>query len=110
VRNRRNASSGDSDGPQRVGRALDRLMGSLRAPSVDVLDSVFTKWPEIVGDEVAAHCRPLSIDGETLIIAADDSTWASELRWLENEVISRVAEVSKSQRISALNVRVARRK
>lgn len=85
-------------------------MGTLRAPPVDVLDSVFTKWPEIVGDDVAAHSRPLSIDGHTLIIAAEDSTWASELRWLENEVISRVAEVSKSDRISALNVRVARRK
>jgi len=110
VRDRTNANGGRNDGPQRLGRALDRLMGSLRAPSVDVLDSVFTKWPEIVGDDVAAHSRPLSIDGETLIVAAEDSTWASELRWLENEVIARVAEVSKSDRISALNVRVARRK
>ncbi len=105
-----NANSGDRGGPQRLGRALDRLMGTLRAPSVDVLDSVFTKWPEIVGDDVAAHSRPVSIDGHTLIVAADDPTWASELRWLENEVMSRVAEVSGSDRISALNVRVARRK
>lgn len=105
-----NAPRGEGQGPQRLGRALDRLMGTLRAPSVDVLDSVFTRWAEIVGDDVAAHSRPLSIDGETLVIAAEDPTWASELRWLENEVISRVAEVSGSDRISALNVRVARRK
>jgi predicted nucleic acid-binding Zn ribbon protein len=85
-------------------------MGSLRAPSVDVLDSVFTKWPEIVGDEVAAHSRPLSIDGSTLVVTVDDANWASELRWLENEVLSRVAEVSRSDRISRLTVRVARRK
>jgi predicted nucleic acid-binding Zn ribbon protein len=108
--NRSKANSGSGDGPQRLGRALDRLMGTLRAPSVDVLDSVFTRWPEIVGDDVAAHSRPLSIDGATLVIAAEDSTWASELRWLENEVIARVAEVSKSDQISTLNVRVARRK
>ena len=105
-----NAHSGDSGGPQRLGRALDRLMGTLRAPSVDVLDAVFTKWAEIVGEDVAAHSRPVSIDGHTLVVAAEDSTWASELRWLENEVVSRVAEVSKSDRVSALNVRVARRK
>ena len=96
--------------PQRLGRALDRLMGTLRAPSVDVLDSVFTRWPEIVGEGVAAHSRPLSIDGGTLVVTVDDANWASELRWLENEVLARVAEVSRSQRISALNVRVARRK
>jgi len=93
-----------------LGSALDRLMGTLRAPSVDVLDSVFTKWPEIVGDEVAAHSRPLSIEGHTLVVRVDDANWASELRWLENEVLSRVAEVSRSDRISALNVRVARHK
>ena len=100
----------DSGSPQRLGRALDRLMGTLRAPSVDVLDSVFNKWPEIVGVDVAAHSRPVSIDGETLVVAAQDSTWASEIKWLENEVISRVAEVSGSNRVSALNVRVDRRK
>lgn len=105
-----NAQRGRDDGPQRLGRALDRLMGTLRAPSVDVLDSVFTRWAEIVGDDVAAHTRPVSIEGETLVVATEDSTWASELRWLENEVVARVAEVSGSDRISALNVRVARRK
>lgn len=101
---------GRSEGPQRLGRALDRLMGTLRAPSVDVLDSVFTKWAEIVGEAVAEHSRPVTIDGETLVISAEDSTWASELRWLENEIIARVAEVSGSDRISTVNVRVQRRK
>ena len=105
----RSASNAEG-GPQRLGRALDRLMGTLRAPSVDVLDTIFNRWDEIVGEDVASHCRPLSIDGETLIIAAEDSTWASELRWLEKDVLARVAEVSKSDRISAVNVRVARRK
>ncbi len=97
-------------GPQRLGRALDRLMGTLRAPSVDVLDSVFTKWPEIVGDDVAAHSRPVSIDGDTLVVATHDPTWASELRWLENEVVKRLAEVSGSDRICKVSVRVERRK
>ena len=101
---------GDRSSPQRLGRALDRLMGTLRAPSVDVLDSVFTRWAEIVGADVAAHSRPVSIDGETLVVSVDDSTWASEVRWLENELISRVAEVSGSDRVSQLTVRVARRK
>lgn len=100
----------DDAGPQRLGRALDRLMGTLRAPSVDVLDSVFTKWPEIVGDDVAAHSRPVSIDGSTLLVSVDDPTWASEVRWLANEVIARVVAVSGSDRVSTLEVRVAKRR
>ena len=102
--------AGPERSPQRLGRALDRLMGTLRAPSVDVLDSVFTKWPEIVGEDVAAHSRPVSIDGDTLIISASDPTWASELQWLENEVIAQVAKVSGSDRVSKVKVRVQRRK
>ena len=85
-------------------------MGTLRAPSVDVLDTVFNRWAEIVGEDAAAHSRPLSIDGETLVIVASDPTWASELRWLENEVLSRLTEVSGSGRVSKVNVRVERRK
>ena len=97
-------------GPQRLGKALDRLMGTLRAPAVDVLDTVFGRWSEIVGDDVAAHTRPVSIEGDRLTIEADDPTWASEVRWLGNEVVARLAEVSGSDRIQAVNVRVARRK
>lgn len=97
-------------GPQRLGRALDRLMGTLRAPSVDVLDSVFSRWPEIVGEDVAKHCRPVSIEGDTLTVSAADSTWASELRWLEKDLVRRVAEVAGTDRVSHVNVRVARRK
>ncbi len=85
-------------------------MGTMRAPSVDVLDSVFTRWSEIVGDDVAQHTRPTSIDADTLHVEATDSTWASEFRWLENEVLERVAEVSGSDRVCKVNVRVARHK
>lgn len=96
-------------GPQRVGRALDRLMGTLRAPSVDVIGAVFTKWSDIVGDDVAAHTRPVSIDGDELVIAADDPSWASEVRWLEKALLQRVAEVTGSPRIQRVKVRVERR-
>ena len=84
-------------------------MGTLRAPSVDVLDAVFTRWPEIVGADVAAHSRPLSVDGGTLTVGVDDATWGSELHWLEAEVLSRICDVTGSGRISALKVRVSRR-
>ena len=89
---------------------MDRLLGTLRAPSVDVLDTVFTRWDEIVGVDVAAHCRPVAIEGEILVVAATDPTWASELRWLENEVLSRLSEVSGSDRVSKVQIRVDRRK
>ncbi len=95
--------------PKRLRHSLDRLLGALNAPPVDVLDAVFGRWAEIVGPDLATHSRPASIDGETLVIVADDPSWASELRWLENEVLVRVASVSGSDRLTGLIVRVQRR-
>jgi len=96
-------------GPQKISHSLDRLLGSMRAPSVDVLGAVFGRWSEIVGPDLAAHTRPAAIDGEKLVVVADDPVWASEFRWLEKELIARVETVSGSDRIKGLIVRVDRR-
>ena len=95
-------------GPRRVGAALDHLLGTMRAPSVDVLHTVFQRWPEVVGADLAQHCRPTAIDGGRLVVTADDPAWASELRWLEDELVGRLGEVSGSDRITAVTVRVQR--
>jgi len=96
-------------GPQRISHSLDRLLGTMKAPSVDVLSAVFGRWSEIVGTDLADHTRPAAIDGERLVVVADDPVWASEFRWLEKELIARVETVSGSDRIKGLTVRVQRR-
>lgn len=99
-------SRGD-DGPKKLGSTFDQMMQHMNAPSIDVLRAVFVQWPEIVGEDVAAHARPNAIDGQTLVVVADDTTWASQLRWLENQLIERIEKVSGSDRIKAIKVRVA---
>jgi predicted nucleic acid-binding Zn ribbon protein len=78
----------------------------MQAPSVDVLDSIFSRWEEIVGPDLATHTQPAAIDGDRLVVSVDDPTWASEFRWLEAQVLERVCEVSGSDRITKLLVRV----
>ena len=96
-----------ADGPRRLGSTFDRLLAHIEAPSVDVLKAVFVQWPEIVGPDVAAHARPSAIDGEVLVVVADDTTWASQLRWLEPQLIEKIREVSGSDRIKSVKLRVA---
>ena len=104
-----NSNRWTSRGPQRLSTALDRLLGTMHAPSVDVLETVFHHWDEVVGQELARHTRPSAIDGDRLVVTADDPTWASEFRWLEKEVVARLAEVTGTDRISTITVRVRRR-
>lgn len=95
-------------GPQRLARSLEKLLGNLNAPSVDVLDVIFREWPSIVGPDLAEHTKPGSIDGDLLTVTADDPAWATEFRWLEREVVQRLAEATGTDRIQRVQVRVSR--
>jgi len=92
--------------PKTISAALDHLLGTMRAPSTDVLSAVFGRWPEIVGADIAAHSRPTAIDGEVVVVAVDDPAWAAELKWLRAEVVARVAEITETTRITDIRVRV----
>lgn len=95
-------------GPQPLARSLEKLLGNLNAPSVDVLDVIFREWASIVGPDLAAHTKPGSIDGDLLTVTADDPAWATEFRWLEREVVDRLAEATGTDRIQRVQVRVSR--
>ena len=94
--------------PKRLGDSLEHLLGNLNAPSVDVLDVVFRAWGSIVGPDLAEHTRPSSIDGDLLNVHASDPAWATEFRWLEAEVVKRLAEATGTDRIRRVHVRVSR--
>jgi predicted nucleic acid-binding Zn ribbon protein len=98
--------TGFEDRPVPLGDALERLLGSLDAPPVDLLATVFQRWEEVVGPDVARHCRPAAIEGERLIVLAADATWASEVQWLASAVLARINEMSTAGRLESLTVRV----
>lgn len=52
--------------------------------------SIFGRWREIVGDQVAARCEPLALARGVLKVRAATPAWANELRYLAPEVIRRV--------------------
>ena len=97
----------DEHGPRPVGESLDRLARSLSGVGAQPLASVFTEWPRVVGDTLAAHCRPLALDGTRLVIAVDEAAWATQVRYLERELIARLAEVVGGAPVASIEVRVA---
>jgi predicted nucleic acid-binding Zn ribbon protein len=95
----------DGHEPRRVTEGLDRVMKRLGAPDADTLATLFSSWSELVGPRLAGHARPVSLTDATLVVAVDDPAWASQLRWLEAELIERLAEAL-GEPITALEVRV----
>ena len=74
-------------GPRKIGDALDRVVPGGRA-----FTTLLETWPTLVGDGLAARTRPSALHATTLVIAVDDPAWATQVRYLETDLLTRVAE------------------
>ena len=99
--------------PVPFGESLDRVVRSLRtddsaAGSSSQMGGVFGRWAEAVGDAVALHVTPVKLDGTKLVVEVDDPAWATQLRFLETTLKTRLLEVAGAT-IETVEVRVKRR-
>lgn len=99
---------GAGPGPRRVGASLDRLSASFGGPPADVLTAVFASWDDVVGEGVAAHARPRSLRHGVLVVMVDDPAWATQLRWLESDLLARLVTVAGEGTVKKIEVRVRR--
>lgn len=83
-------------------------MRHLGGPSVVAVDTVFGGWADLVGEQVASHTTPVSVRDGTLVVAVDDPAWATQLRFLEPEILGRVSEALGTSELVSLHVRVQR--
>lgn len=89
----------DTDGlrrirpPTMVGDTLDavvqrrgwaeRLRGS----------TAWSRWDEIVGEDLAARCEPVRLAGGSLVVRAESQVWATQLRYLLPQLRANAGEI-----------------
>ena len=93
--------------PVPITSSLDSVMKSLRGTDRIQIGGVFGRWDEAVGENVAAHVRPVRLDNGVLTVEADDPAWATQVKFLTSTIIDRLAAVAGVQ-IGRVEVRVAR--
>ena len=54
------------------------------------MGSVFGNWAQIVGPDLAAHTRPDGFADGELVIAADSTAWATQVRLLASMLVRRL--------------------
>jgi predicted nucleic acid-binding Zn ribbon protein len=96
----------DDDPPAPVGQALDRVLRHLGGPTSRTVRSVFDDWSEVVGEHLAAHAVPVSLRRGRLVVAVPDSAWATQLRFLESQLLERLADAFGPDEVTAIQVRV----
>ena len=87
--------------------ALDALLDRLGAESSTAITGVFGEWPKIVGEQVAQHVTPIKLERGLLIVEIDDPSWATQMRFLEPQLIEKLNAATTST-ITAIEVRVKR--
>jgi predicted nucleic acid-binding Zn ribbon protein len=92
--------------PVPLGEGLDRTLRALGLPAAAAVGAVFGRWEEMVGERVAAHATPVSLDGGRLVVAVDEPGWATQLRYLEADLVRRVAAVAGEGVVTRIDVRV----
>lgn len=51
---------------------------------------VFGRWPDLVGADVAEHSRPVALRDGELTVQATSTAWATQLRLLQRQLVSRI--------------------
>lgn len=82
----------DERDPQLLDTTVGRLVDD-HGWSLDLrVHSVFGRWAEIVGAEVAQHCEPTAFTDGRLVIRAGSTAWATQLRLLAPTLVRRLNE------------------
>lgn len=89
-----------------VSELLDSVTRRLGAPRAEVASSVFSRWEDLVGPGVAAHTTPVSLHDGVLVIAVDDPAWASQLRYMTADLLTRIAGWTGAGAVRELRIRV----
>jgi predicted nucleic acid-binding Zn ribbon protein len=81
----------DPRDPQPFSAVLERLVKARgwQRPAAEA--TVFGRWEQVVGADVASHCRPIKLEDGELTVEAESTAWATQLRLLAGKLIVRIA-------------------
>ena len=97
---------GEERGPTPIRKSLERLLAGMGSPEIDSVVTLMDRWPEVVGDRLSERIRAVAVRGSELLVSVDDPAWASQISWLEAQLLERIAGIVGPDRITAVRVRV----
>ena len=78
------------DDPAPLGAAINGLVAETGWEFAVATGSVFGRWAQIVGPDLAAHTAPDGLADGELTVTADSTAWATQLRLLAAELVRKL--------------------
>ena len=76
--------------PQSFGAAIEAFLQVRGWQNESRVHAVLARWPEIAGPEIADHCAPTSLRDGELVLQAESTAWATQLRLMARQIGERV--------------------
>ena len=73
--------------PVHLRLVLEQLLKDFGTPDIKSITSIVDQWEDIVGPDLASKISAIAIKGSELIVRVDDPAWASQISWLENQLL-----------------------
>ncbi|WP_336209345.1 DUF721 domain-containing protein [Nonomuraea sp. LPB2021202275-12-8] len=95
----------DAGDPQLFGRAIRELLAARGWEQSAAVGAVFGRWIDIVGPDLAAHTKPESFDDGEVLVVADSTAWATQVRLLARTLVRRLNEELGDGTVTKVKVR-----
>ncbi|MEV0388798.1 DciA family protein [Nonomuraea sp. NPDC050643] len=95
----------DNSDPQLFGRAIADLLADRGWERPAAVGAVFGRWIDIVGPDLAAHTKPESFDDGEVLVVADSTAWATQVRLLARSLVRRLNEELGDGTVTKVKVR-----
>lgn len=92
--------------PTPIGESLQRLVERRGWDERLRGANAWSRWPDIVGEELASRCEPVRLAGGTLVIRAESQVWATQLRYLTAQLLDNARTVLGDDAVRELRLTV----
>ncbi|EGD54562.1 DUF721 family protein [Gordonia neofelifaecis] len=103
-RRRWSGSGPDSRDPQPLGRMVGKVAQQHGWESRISEGTLFGMWPQIVGEDIATHADPTRLEGTVLHVRAESTAWATQLRYMQSQIIAKIAKVIGHGMVTSLRI------
>lgn len=90
--------------PEKLSNILNDLVATRDWKKGIAEGTLFTKWREIVGNEIADHCEPITLFEGRLTIKAESTAWATQLRLITPDLLKNIRSRSEGALVEELTV------
>jgi len=81
-RPRLSGAHGDGRDPKRLAEAVETLLTEQGWSTANAVAGLIARWPDVVGADLADHVTPESFTDGRLLLRADSTAWATQVRFL----------------------------